>query len=331
MLTLEEIARLSGTSRSTVSRVINNEAGVSEKTRQKVMAVIQEYNFQPNRAARILAGGRTRVLGLVIPQAVTRLFSDPYFSIFIQGVTTACNARDYSVMLWLAEPEYERRVINQILYNGLIDGVIVSSAVADDPLVGALCRSHMAFVLVGRPPDDESLCYVDVDNKTSAQEATSYLLRSGRRRVGTITGPLNTIVGVDRRAGYLQALREKDLPTDEKLILEGDFSEEGGYAAARLLLDHQPDGIFAASDLMALGALRALAEAGLHVPEQVAVVGFDDIPAAVRSHPQLTTVRQPIIQLGSSAVETLISCIETPGTEARQVLLPTELIIRQSA
>jgi LacI family transcriptional regulator, galactose operon repressor len=331
MLTLEEIARLSGTSRSTVSRVINNEAGVSEKTRQKVMAVIQEYNFQPNRAARILAGGRTRVLGLVIPQAVTRLFSDPYFSIFIQGVTTACNSRDYSVMLWLAEPEYERRVINQILYNGLIDGVIVSSAVADDPLVGALRRSHMAFVLVGRPPDDESLCYVDVDNKTSAQEATSYLLRSGHRRVGTITGPLNTIVGVDRRDGYLQALHENDFPTDEKLIVEGDFSEEGGYAAARLLLDHQPDGIFAASDLMALGALRALAEAGLHVPEQVAVVGFDDIPAAVRSHPQLTTVRQPIIQLGSSAVETLISCIETPGTEARQVLLPTELIIRQSA
>jgi LacI family transcriptional regulator len=138
-------------------------------------------------------------------------------------------------------------------------------------------------------------------------------------------------VGVDRRDGYLQALHENDFPTDEKLIVEGDFSEEGGYAAARLLLDHQPDGIFAASDLMALGALRALAEAGLHVPEQVAVVGFDDIPAAVRSHPQLTTVRQPIIQLGSTAVETLISCIETPGTEARQVLLPTELIIRQSA
>lgn len=331
MPTLEEIAKLARVSRSTISRVINNDPNVSETTRQRVLEVIRQVNFQPNRAARSLAGGRSRMLGLVIPMGVARLFTDPYFPLLIQGVTSACNARDYTVMLWLAEPEYERRMISQIVNNGLIDGIIVSSMLVDDPMVKTLSQSGLPFILIGRHPTDQCVCYVDVDNQSSARDAVAFLHRSGRRRIATITGPQNMMVGIDRLEGYQQALRERGILPDSALIVDGDFTEEGGYEAARRLIPHKPDAIFAASDQMAVGALRALAQAGLRVPEDVALMGFDDMPFAARTSPPLTTMRQPIHRLGSTAVETLIDLVENPGTPARRIILPTELVIRASA
>jgi LacI family transcriptional regulator len=330
MPTLEEIADLAKVSRSTVSRVINNDPNVSEATRHKVLKIINQVNFQPNQAARSLAGGRTRILGLVIPMGVARLFSDPYFPILIQGVTSACNAHDHSVMLWLAEPEYERRMINQIMHNGLVDGVIVSSMIMDDPLVIKLSNSSLPFILVGRHPTQECTCYVDVDNLGGACEATATLLRLGRRRIATITGPENMIAGSDRKSGYLRALRERGIPVEHELIIEGDFSEEGGYQAARRLLPYQPDAIFAASDTMAIGALRCLREAGLQVPQDVALIGFDDVPAAAHTDPPLTTVRQPIARMGAVAAETLIDLIDNPNSPQRRIILPTELVMRYS-
>jgi LacI family transcriptional regulator len=329
--TLEKIAQLANVSRSTVSRVINDDPNVNEETRQRVQKVVQQLNFQPNQAARSLAGGRTRILGLVIPQGVSRLFSDPYFPILIQGVSSACNANDHTVMLWLAEPEYERRMISQVLHNGLIDGVIISSVLLDDPLVKALIESHLPFILIGRHPSDENASYVDVDNATSAREIVGHLLRRGRRRIGIITGPRNMIAGVDRLEGYLAALRERGLTTEPDLIAESDFTEAGGYEAAYQLLPYQPDAIFAASDTMALGALRALRQAGLRVPQDVALAGFDDMPFAAHTQPPLTTVRQPILRTGAVAAETLIDMIENPSQPPRRILLPTELVLRESA
>lgn len=333
MPTLEEIAHLAGASRSTVSRVINNDPHVSEEMRERVLEVIRTLNFHPNWAARSLAGGRARVLGLVIPMGVSRLFTDPYFPLLIQGVSAACNARDHTVMLWLAEPDYERRMINQILHNGLIDGVIVSSALVTDPVVEALSESHLPFILVGRHPTSECACYVDVDNLSSAWEAVAHLLRTGRQRVATITGPRSMIAGLDRYEGYVAALRERGLTVDLDLVVESDFTEAGGYDAARRLLQlpKAPDALFAASDMMAIGALRALREAGARVPQDIAVVGFDDIPAAARSEPPLTTVRQPILRTGSVAAEALINLIENPGSAPRRIILPTEFVIRSTA
>jgi LacI family transcriptional regulator len=329
-MNLEEIAKISGVSRSTVSRVINNEPNVRERTRHKVMEVVRQLNYHPNAAARSLAAGRTRVLGLVIPMGVSALFTDPYFPILIQGISSTCNANDHSVMLWLAEPEYERRTIRQIMHSGLVDGVIVSSMLADDPLVQALSEGQLPFVLVGRHPTNSQISYVDVDNQNGAREAVAHLLRLGRHRVATITGPLNMIVGADRRDGYLAALRERGLIADPNLIVEGDFTEAGGYAAMRRLLPHKPEAVFAASDVMAQGALRAVREVGWRIPDDVALVGFDDMPFASRMEPALTTVRQPIHRLGSVAVETLISLIEEDNRQPRHVVLPTQLVMRQS-
>jgi LacI family transcriptional regulator len=327
-LTLEDIARKCGVSRSTVSRVINQEANVSADTRQRVMDVIQQINFQPNLAARGLAAGKTRVLGVVIPMGVTAIFTDPFFPLLIQGVSITCNASDYSVMLWLDDPEYERRTVRQILYNGLVDGVIVASSLVDEPIVSALGESKLPYVMVGRSPTNDMVNFIDVDNYGGARKAVKHLLGLGRRRIAHIAGPHNLIAGLDRYRGYLSALYEGGIFPDPTLVVEGDFTDLSGYSAVQRLLPLHPDAIFTASDAMANGALRALIEAGVRVPQDVSLVGFDDIPVASHTIPPLTTVRQPIQRMGSLSAETLIEVIEHPDRQPRQVILPTELIVR---
>lgn len=330
-MNLETIARLSGVSRSTVSRVINNSPNVSPEARERVLQVIRETNFQPNLAARSLAAGSTRILGLVIPIAVGQVFIDPYFPLLTQGISTACNARDYAMMLWLAEPEYERRTSRQVLHSGLIDGVVISSLQVDDPLVDAMLERNFPFVMVGRPYHEKPVHYVDIDNIEGAYHVVTHLTYLGRRRIATVTGPLTMIAGLDRLQGYRKALEKAHLVYDPGLVEEGGFSMEGGYAAALRLLPHQPDAIFAASDAMAQGTYRAILEAGLRVPEDIAVVGFDDMAFAAHMQPPLTTVRQPIQRLGMTAVDTLIQLLNGPTrTQPHRIILPTELVVRQS-
>jgi len=332
-MNLEEIARLSHKSRSTVSRVINNDPHLSDATRTAVMEVVQRVNFHPNAAARSLAAGRTRVLGLVIPTGVSALFTDPYFPLLVQGVAQACNAHDHSVMLWLAEPEYERRTIGQVLHGGLIDGVILASVLTGDPLLQALTGADatVPFVLVGRQPGNDRLNYVDVDNINSAREAVTHLLRQGRRRVATITGLLNTNVGIDRRDGYLAALRQRSLPVDPDLIVESDFTEAGGYGAMQRLLPCRPDAVFAASDMMAMGALRALREAGRRVPQDVVVATRYDGMRARTSKPALTAVDLHLGEVGERAIELLLEHLR--GDTGRQAVQPVEptLVVRRSS
>lgn len=330
MKTLEQVAKFAKVSRSTVSRVINDDPKVSPDTRQRVQRIIQELNYHPNAAARGLAAGRTRILGLVIPMGVAAVFSDPYHPVVIQGVASACNTHGYSVMLWLAEPEYERRTISQILHNGLIDGVILASTLIEDPLLESLFESHLPFVLVGRHPTNSRVNYVDVDNRNGAREMVTHLLQLGRRCIAAITGPRTMIAGIDRADGYKAALQERGILPDPNLMEAGDFTEDSGYAAMQRLLPRKPDAVFAASDMMALGAIRAIREAGLRVPEDIAVAGFDDVPLAARSDPPLTTIRQPIHRTGVVAAETVIDLIENPSPQPHRIVLPTELVLRAS-
>jgi LacI family transcriptional regulator len=328
-LTIEDIAHLSGVSRATVSRVINGSDNVKEATRQRVLKVVQQINFQPNIAARSLAAGHTKMLGLVIPTGVSELFTDPFFPLLIQGVSAGCNAVNYSVMLWLAEPEYERRMMQQILYSGLLDGVVVSATLMNDPIVQTLYENKMPFIQIGRHPSLD-VNYVDVDNKQAGREATSHLIHLGRKRIAMIRGPQNMIAGYDRFQGYLQALQDRRIPICQELIADGDFSEESGYTLMLRLLSANPDAVFTANDGMAVGAMRALREKGLRIPEDVSVIGYDDMPFAAKTEPPLTTIRQPKQQLGSVAVNTLIDIIHHPRSQTRHILLETNLVIRSS-
>lgn len=329
-LTLEDIADMCGVSRSTVSRVINEDGNVSERTRQTVLEVIQKVNFQPNIAARSLAKGHTRILGLVIPKGIQAIFEESYFATLIKGVSARCNAMDYSVMLWLAEPDYERRMITKILYNGLVDGVIVASTLLDDTIIDSLCQSKLPFLSIGRHSVNNTLSFLDVDNRGGAYQAVYHLLRSGHRRVATITGRQNMIAGVDRYKGYLDALNDRGFPILPELVAEGDFTDVGGYTCMEHLLPNKPDAVFVASDTMAMSAMQAIQAHGLRIPEDIAVIGFDDLPEAMRSTPTLTTIRQPITRIGAVAAETLIDIIETGTSVPYQMVFPAELIIRDS-
>jgi LacI family transcriptional regulator len=330
MTTIEQIAQKAGVGRSTVSRVLNDDPRVSDVTRQRVLEVLQRENYQPNHAARSLALGKSDIIGAVVPMALPSVFGDPFFPRFLEGVAAACGAADALLMLWLALPEDEQRNVDKVLGRGPVDGLVIAAHVTGDPLVEALRKGRQKFVLSSRYEADD-VSYVCVDNRASARTAVTHLLRNGRTRIAHITGPRRMLDAEDRLAGYLDALRDFGLPLDEELIAEGDWSEPSGYAATRRLLSAKPDAVFAANDAMALASMRALREEGLRIPEDVAIVGFDDMPAAAVSEPGLTTVRQPVRRLGEVATTTLLELIADPNCAPRRTVLPTELVIRASS
>lgn len=271
------------------------------------------------------------MIGLVLPRSVSSFFTDPYFPHLTQGIAQACNQHDYTLSLFLvATKEDEEKIFPRVSRRGLLDGILVQSGQIGDQLIDRLVDSNMPLVIVGRPFHTDGVSYIDVDNVDATYHAVNYLIRLGYKRIGTISGPPNSTVSLDRKEGYTKALAEQGWNVDESLVAEGDFTEASGYYAMQQLLAAKPDAIFAASDLMALGAMRAIRDAGLSVPDDVALVGFDDLPIAARADCPLTTVRQPIIEFGNKAVEALLDLIENGIEPARHIVMDTELMIRDS-
>jgi LacI family transcriptional regulator len=332
-LTLEKIARLAGVSRSTVSRVVNDDPNVRDEVRQRIWKVIRETGYQPHAAARSLVTRRTQIIGVIIPESVTTLFTDPFFPLLLNGVTAACNKNRYHLMLSLFDgSEGPDGMYQRVLRSAYLDGVIVASATVEDPLIPRLLRDDVPFVLVGRHPD-KRVTYVDVDNVGGARMATEHLIRLGHKRIATVAGPLDMLSAQDRLDGYRQALEAHGLPVDHALIAEGDYREGGGMAGAKKLLAASPTAIFVASDIMAIGALKALRQEGMEVPRDIAIASFDDLPIATAVQPALTTIRQPIDRLGPIAVQLLLDLVNCPLGSAvapQRLLLPTELVIRGS-
>jgi len=330
-LTLEDIAKQAGVSRSTVSRVINNHPNVKDGVRKRVQQVIQSTGYHPNTAARTLASQRSWMLGLVIPRVISSFFTDPYFPHLMQGIAASCNQHNYTLSLFLVgQREDEEKILPRLSRNGIFDGVLLQTGHIGDQLTDRLVNLNVPLVIIGRPFHATGVSFIDVDNVSAAYNATSHLIRLGYKRIGTITGPTQRAESRDRKDGYLKALRDRRLDLDESLIAEGDFTEVSGYYAMQKLLPHRPDAIFAASDSMAIGAMRATHDAGLRVPDDIAFVGFDDLPLATYSDIRLTTVRQPVVQFGAQAVEILIDLIENGVNPPRRVIMETELIIRDS-
>jgi LacI family transcriptional regulator len=330
-LNLEDIARLAGVSRSTVSRVINDDRNVSDTTREKVLKVIQEHNFRPNLAARTLVTQRTQVIGILIPHS-TAVFTPYYFPVLLRGIGDTAHDRDYAtLLLWGAgdrEERFSRRLLQQ---NRLMDGLIIASATVDDPHIPLMLDLKVPFVLVERANHfSDQINFVTVDNEKAAQMAVAHLIKLGRRRIGHITGDLRISDGIDRLAGYRRALEEHDLPYDPSLVVEGVFTRRSGYTGMKDLLMRRVDAVFASSDDMAAGALQALQESGIRVPDDVALVGFDNLPTAMDVKPELTTVHQPIEEKGARATTLLLDLIEGRVESPQHILLPTHLVVRQS-
>jgi LacI family transcriptional regulator len=330
-LTLDDIARLAGVSRSTVSRVVNDQPNVRPTVRDRVLNVIQTTGFHPNVAARSLASQRSWMIGLVLPLSVSSFFADPYFPRLTQGIAQACNQNNFTLGLFLiGSKKDEAMIYPRISRKGTLDGIMVQSGQIGDQLIDRLVDSNIPLVIIGRPFDPSKVSYIDVDNVTAAYNAVSHLVRLGHKRIATITGMPGSTVTIDRLQGYRKALLERGRSLDDALVAEGDFTEAGGYMAMRQLLPMNPDAVFVSSDTMAIGAMRAIREAGLEIPTDIAIVSFDDLPHATLPVPRLTTIHQPIAPMGFQAVEILIDLIENGIQPPRHIIMDTELVIRDS-
>lgn len=325
--TLEAVAEIAGVSRATVSRVVNGSPRVTPEVSDAVNAAIAQLNYVPNRAARTLASRRTQVIALVVPETAARVFTDPFFAAVVQGVALYLADTEFTLNLVIAsegDPEKTRRY----LLGGNVDGALVVSHHSGDHSYAEL---PIPVVFGGRPlgGTNRTSYYVDVDNVSGAARATEHLIARGRRRIAIIAGPQDMPGGVDRLAGWRQAMTAHGL--SPSLIEFGDFSPASGTAAMRRLLARgaEIDGLFAASDQMAAGACAAIQEAGMRIPESIAVVGFDDDQYGLTVTPSLTTVHQPAVEIGTEMARVLVRRLEGADVE-RVTVLPTELIVRQS-
>ncbi|WP_433350337.1 LacI family DNA-binding transcriptional regulator [Micromonospora sp. CA-111912] len=337
--TLEDVARVAGVSRATVSRVVNGVRNVDPDLHTAVWAAVDATGYVPNRAARSLVTRRAGTVALVVSDSeehdddpfLGRLFADPFFGRVLGGVLSVLRPVGVQLGLHLVgTPPARVRLVGD-LRQGQADGVVLLSLHPDDALPGLLVEAGIAAVMVGRPARPAPISYVDVANEAGAALAVERLLARGCRRVGLIAGPEHVPASQDRVAGFRQAMARRGYAWSPSEA--GNFTRESGEAAMRRLLAAHPDldGVFVANDLMAQGALVALHEAGRRVPDDVAVVGFDDSSAAQAAQPPLTTVRHPLEVMAAEATRLLLARIEEPQLRVASVIHDPVLVVRRSA
>ncbi|MGW2013092.1 LacI family DNA-binding transcriptional regulator [Streptomyces nigrescens] len=339
--TLEAVAALAGVSRATVSRVVNGGAGVRAAVQERVRQAVTELGYVPNSAARSLVTRRTGAVAVVIAEPETRVFSDPFFGRQLRGISRELAAADTQLLLMFVEHRDDYDRIGRYLSAGHVDGALMFSLHRDDPLPAMAERAGLPTVYGGRPgwagaDRVPRPLYVDTDNRGGARQAVRHLLGRGRRRIAVITGPLDQTSAVDRLDGYREALGTAE--PDPRLIADGGFTAHGGERAMAELLDAAPDldAVFICSDLMASGALRTLRARGRRVPEEVAVVGYDDLEPAAWADPPLTTVRQDVEEMGRLMARLLLRLLDprkTEGSDAVElapVITDARLVVRES-
>lgn len=330
--TLESVAARAGVSRATAGRVLSGSTHVTEFNRAAVQQAATELGYVTNYAARSLMTGRSNSVAFVVAETEEMFFAAPFFSTILRGVHQAVAARDRQLMFIIVSSDADRRRLEQFVAGGHLDGVMFGAFHGPDPLPDQMRALGIPIVQCGRPHvPDPQLAFVDADNIGGGQLATRYLL-DRRRLVVTAAGPEDMTPAQDRLQGFFRELASDGVAADENRVAHGDFTVDGGRQATHVLLDRFPDldGVFAASDLMAIGAIQALTERGRRVPDDVGVVGFDDVPIAAATRPQLTTVRQPLVEMGVRLADLLLDLIDGRGGPGR-VLVPTELRQRTSA
>jgi DNA-binding LacI/PurR family transcriptional regulator len=333
-VTSQDVAELAGVSRTTVSFVLNDTPGVkiSEETRQRVLEAARQLNYYPASAARSLASGRTNFIGLVVCQSPTNIFADAFLPEVIHGLGEVAQERGFRILLESVEDVTRPEAYIALVREKYIDGLIVSGPRSDDAQLPQLAQEGFPIVLLGQL-NRVNFNFVDVDNVGAARMATEHLIALGHQHIGLITNaPLQYTASRDRLRGYRLALEAHDLSYDDNLVRYGNFREESGYEAMTQLLElaDRPTATFVACDLVAFGAMEAIKEHGLTIPEDIALVGFDDVRLAHYVDPPLTTVRLPAYEQGRQAADLLIRLVSDEDVKETQILLKTELVIRES-
>ncbi len=328
-VTIKDVAKQAGVSVTTVSRVLNNKPDVSPKTRDKILEIIDELGYNPNGVARGLVMQRTFTLGLIIPD-----ISNPFFPEVARAIEDKAQKLGYSVIFYNTDnhPENEKKAID-LLCSKQVDGLIVSLSLGNGELLQKLQKKNFPVVQIDRSVPGSDYPAVMIDNKKSSFEIVEYLINAGHQRIAHITGDLHTATARDRLAGYQQALEKADLKVNDKLIINGDYSKDSGWQAMNYLLQlpKKPTAVFAANDLMAIGAYSAAFSADYQIPEDISVVGHDDIDVASVIRPELTTIKQPKYVLGEMAVDLLVQMIEEKSKILKSdKILKADLIIRKS-
>jgi DNA-binding LacI/PurR family transcriptional regulator len=325
--TLGEVADLAGVSIATASRVLNNSAPVSVQARQQVRDAVVRLGYVRQRAAPSVSKGRLRSVAAVICANHSRFFADAFFARVLTAATEVFTAHEVPLMVMVV-PDDRVTTVDRYLQGGHLDGVLLVGAPGQHSLTVSLPAAGLPVTMVGRPLGATRASYVDVDNRGGARLAVQHLLDRGRRAIATIAGRQDMSVGVDRLAGYRDGLG----PLAPTTIAYGDFTHASGVHAMLRLLDQRPnlDAVFVASDIMAAGALHALRRAGRRVPDDVAVVGFDDLPLAQHTQPALTTIHQPLDRVGALAAQRLLATIDGDADTVNPVL-PTTLVVRASS
>jgi LacI family transcriptional regulator len=332
-VTLHDIADRLGVSVATVSRALAGYSDIAEETRGRVVQAAEDMGYRPNISARRLQQQRTETLGFVIPTYGSR-FSDPFFSELLAGIGNEAAEQEYDLLVSTRAPgdeelqTYERMVMEQ-----RVDGMLVVRTRHQDQRIAYLLEEDFPFVAFGRSDLEASFPYLDVDGKQGLRQIVQHLIDGGHRRIAYLSAPMGLMFASHRLAGYKEALAATGISFDQSLMVEGELTERSGHEAAVELLSQnpRPTALAACNDLMALGAISAALELGLTVGRDLAVTGFDDVPLAAHAHPPLTTVRQPIYEVGRRICRMLIRLLEGRRLEDRHVLLEPELVIRASS
>jgi len=327
-VTIMDVASEAGVSYATVSRVLNDDAHVRPQTRQRVQQAMERLGYVVNRPARSLAGGRSRVIGILVPDLGTG-----YIGEIMRGIDDELDLAHYDMMLYTTHRrEAKESSYVASLTQGMADGLLIVLPRNPATFMQTLRQRNFPYVLIDHQGTNEKDHAVGATNWQGAYNATEYLIKLGHRRIGFITGSMDLGCARDRLAGFQAALRTYHLPVDPQLIYEGDFHQPDGYAGGNALLSlpQPPTAIFASNDVMAMGVMDAARSRGLRIPEDISILGFDDIPQSQNIRPALTTVRQPLEKMGRVAAQMLLDLLNDPQKDVSRVELPTELIIRDS-
>ncbi|WP_078552527.1 LacI family DNA-binding transcriptional regulator [Bacillus alkalicellulosilyticus] len=334
-ITIKDVAKLANVAPSTVSRVIANSSRISQKTKERVREAMEELGYHPNFNARSLANKSTNTLGVIMPNSAKVAFQNPFFPEVIRGITVKSHQEKYG--LYLSTGQTEEEILDEVMqmvYSRRVDGILLLYSRVNDKVMPFLIEQDFPFVLIGRPynGDGSKVTFVNNDNHKAAKTVTEYLILLGHKKIGFIGGSMDYVVTLDHMSGYKQALENANIPIKEEFIVHHAEVKEGGQDAIieLMALEERPTALVVADDIMSFGVLRMLEDMGVKVPDDISLVSFNNVMISELSSPPMTTVDIHINDLGFKATELLIDKIKHPQEDSKQVIVPHNLIKRQT-